>query len=546
MLKGQAIAAAAVLLLFMLTLRQHARWFQAVDRGLSWLARRRGLSIMLIGLLGFGASAMVSLGGYLPQPSIHDEFSYVLAADTFAHGRLANPPHPLWIHFESFHILQQPTYASKYPPAQGVMLAIGQVISGHPVVGVWLSTGLACAALCWMLLAWLPAGWALLGGGLAALHPGILLQWGHRYWGGMVAMMGGALLLGAVRRVMRRPRRRDALWLGGGLAVLANSRPFEGLVVSVPVAVALVAWMLGKYGPPARVSIGTIGLPVLIVLAVTGGAMGYYNWRVTGSALQLPYQVHEATYAVAPPFLWQRRWPEPSYRHAIIRDYYVHEMLPEYLEQRSLAGLVRGIMGKAKRLWFFWLALTLPLLMLPWVLRDRWSRFALVVCGVLMAALFGELVVFPHYAAPITGLVVVLALQGLRHLRVWRWHGKPMGRLIGRMAVTLTLASSLVASVQYMHVPPPAWVLERARILQQLTAAGGHHLVVVRYGPRHSPHKEWVYNAADIDAAPVVWAREMTPVQNGMLLDYFKDRQVWLAEVDRDQGPVRLVPYRLQ
>jgi len=97
--------------------------------------------------------------------------------------------------------------------------------------------------------------------------------------------------------------------------------------------------------------------------------------------------------------------------------------------------------------------------------------------------------------------------------------------------------------------PPTPWTwcsprrvnFERGRIFAQLKAVPGNHLVIVRYGPEHDIwYNEWVYNEADIDHAKVVWARDMGPVKNKELIEYFRDRHVWLVEAD--ETPPRVLP----
>jgi hypothetical protein len=537
----EAVPVAILLVLAFSVPRLGSRLFQGAESAFEHIAQR-GFSIILVGLVSLIMSITLSLLLGIPQPSVHDEFSYLLAADTFAHGRLSNPTHPMWVHFESIHIIQQPTYASKYQPGQGLMLAAGQVFAGLPIVGVWIGTALACMAICWMLMAWLPPSWALLGGLLAAIHP-MTLQWSWSYWGGALAMGGGALVLGGFRRIIERKRPQDALLMGLGMAILANSRPYEGFVLSLMLMTALLAWMVSRDGPSVRVSLGRIVLPLLIVLTLTAGAMGFYNRQVTGNALRLPYLVDVATYGIAPVFLWQSVRPEPIYRHKAIRDFHILELDP-YTRQRTIAGLVHGIGGKILTLaigYFRPWALALPLVALPCVVkRDRWMRFALLLFILFMISLFAGAWVFPHYAAPVACVALLLTLQSMRYLRRWQWRGRPIGQFVVQAVLVLCLVAPLFLFWGLSFVSEP----RRASILANLKQTGEQHLVVVRYGPEHSPLDEWVYNEADIDGAQVVWAREMDAGQNSKLLEYFKGRRIWLLEADAKVP--RPVPYPIQ
>src|SRR5258708_13163704 len=153
-------------------------------------------------------------------------------------------------------------YASKYPPAQGAVLAVGQLL-GHPWIGVLFSVAAMTAAITWMLQGWFPAPWALFGAIVVLARFDLFSYWTNSYFGGAIAAAGAALVLGAFPRIIHHQRPADSLLMGIGAALLANSRPVEGFLFCIPVAVALMTWLFSRKSPPPPVTRRPIFLPFL-------------------------------------------------------------------------------------------------------------------------------------------------------------------------------------------------------------------------------------------------------------------------------------------
>jgi hypothetical protein len=558
---GGLWALAGVTLSFVVLAILAPRWFEkalrTVTLPLGRLARRKTLLTWLLFFCVIGVRLAVLPLLPVPVPGAHDEYSYLLLGDTLAHGRLANPTHPMWMSFESFHINWFPAYGSKYPPGQGAVLALGELL-GRPWIGVVLSVGAMCAAILWMLQAWLPARWALLGGVFVALRFGITSYWMNSYWGGAVAAAGGALVLGAMPRIIHHAKVRDALLLGLGLAILANSRPYEGLLFSLPVAIWLLGWLRAKTKPSRPVNLPVVAtapsqlrafrvlVPLSAVLLPTIVFIGYYNWRLTGNALLFPHVLNSRLYSSMGLFLWDHPEPPLQYHNQQFEDFYNGWEREVY--QNTWADVWRVTEEKlalSARTYFWWGAfLLLP--GLPFALRERKMRMPLLTLLLLSAGFFATIWWQPHYAAPATCVIFLLLVQAIRHLSGMRLAGRPIGLALSCAAVFLLAGEIGWRASNHENCDPPQWCQKepsRAPIQEKLSHTPGKHLILVRYEKDHNIHNEWVYNGAEIDSAKVLWARELDVEQNAKLLAYFKNRDVWLVEPDKDK--TELIPYQL-
>jgi hypothetical protein len=285
-------------------------------------------------------------------------------------------------------------------------------------------------------------------------------------------------------------------------------------------------------------------LAVLVLVLCAGGvATGFYYFRVTGSPFVMAYQVNRAQYASAPYFIWQKLRPDPLYHDEIMRDYYRWEGR-EFQRNRTLKGYVERGVEKVVYWWQFYLGplLTLPMLALPWIIRQRKMRLPIAICAAMIIGFAVQTWTFPHYFSPATAALYILLTQGLRHLHARGGFQREVSRAVPVVACAMIILRVAAAAT---HTPiEPGWPrgdLERAAILRQLIEMPGPQLVFVRYGSIHDIDREWVWNRASIDDAKVVWARDEGDDENQELLRYYRNRQAW--SVNADAFPPKLELY---
>ncbi len=493
----------------------------------------------------------------VPIPSGSDDFGYLLLGDTFAHGRWSNPPIPSFTFFETVFVLQQPTYSSIFPPAQGLILAAGQCLFGVPWVGVLVSMSLLVSLCHWMLSGWLGRRWAGLGAVLAIFSFGPLCAWTNCYWGGAPAAMAGCVVFGSLVRLRQSQRQVFALIAGLGLGWHLLARPYETVLLGLSV---LLFWLmfLRTVTPGSnwrRGALFVLGLAPGIALLLL------HSHAVTGDWTKLPYMVSREQYGVPTTFTFQ---PSPIPDRALSQ-----EQKNDYDAQLSIHGDGHENIGRFTsrvlyRLRFFRFFASAPLYLAfvsafaHWRNRNvTWAAAtgALFLVGTNIYPYF-----YPHYIAALTSIFLLVVLIGLRATKEIAtgktWLGPRAGTyaaawLVGLCAVqfafwysvqlsgvpSLILGLGRYETWDYLNFGDPQ---DRMAIESWLRNAPGKQLVFVQYSSRHR-FVEWIENPADIANARVIRARDLGPSENLVLLRHFPERAVWLLLPDR--APPQLAPY---
>jgi len=200
-----------------------------------------------------------------------------------------------------------------------------------------------CAAICWMLQAWLPPTWRFWAdaGGAAS---GLFSYWINTYTGGgFIAALGGALVMGALPRFMRAARLRDGL-LMGLVPYSSPSLALEGLLLCLPVAVVLMRWLFfGKNRPAATYSFAAP------LCRWRWSSPPGHGWRTTTIAhLEAPdpaLHINRDTYAMARTCLAVTA-ARASNRHEAMRHFYYLNELTGFEKIHTLSGFVRKLFLK--------------------------------------------------------------------------------------------------------------------------------------------------------------------------------------------------------
>jgi hypothetical protein len=478
---------------------------------------------------------LVSISG-VPVPQTHDEFGYLLAADTFLHGRISNPTPFSPQHFEYFHILLKPVYAAKYPPLQGVFLAVGTLISVYPIAGVWLSSILSSLAVYWFLRYFFSSRWALYGAFLWIAAP-LNIIWCDSYWGGHVAVIGGALSLGACFRFLKTEKLKYLFIWGVGIFILLNSRLYEGTILT---GILVMLWLFDVL-TKKKLGKKFYSASAVWILIITANLLfiAFYNYSITRNPFVLPYSLQHSQYHRTPLFVFQNL-DEPKTDVPPVMKKLDERWTADF--QESYKDWFSALKTTVSRIpiYLFWMTRS-PFLIALFVaglvfalqkkLINEW-RYALIILALFMVGLFLTTFTGDRFIAPVVGIFIAAATLCAKVV-----YGKSQFLRLLILALPVIIGAGFLCgmlSSELKRVQPPINTENfgsRREIVNYLKSQPGKHLLFLETENAFpADARFYVYNSAEIEESDIIWAHKLSFDENVALINHFNDRNVWLLK----------------
>jgi len=233
-------------------------------------------------------------------PAYHDEFSYLLQARTFLAGRVAWPGMQVRPDlFHQIHVLNEPTTASRYFPWTGMWMA-PFVNRDIPYLGHWLAGAIACVCFHRCLIRLLPFRWALIGGLLIAISPGLAV-FSNLLLAHHPTMLALSVFLWSFLRLMDSGRVSDAMISGIALTLAMLARPVTAGGFALPFGIWLI-WQLVRSERQSKSDefridfrlrlIPAFGFPLIAGFCV----LAFMNQQITGEWTRSAYQYYTDTW----------------------------------------------------------------------------------------------------------------------------------------------------------------------------------------------------------------------------------------------------------
>ncbi|MDB5319036.1 MAG: hypothetical protein JWN40_667 [Phycisphaerales bacterium] len=473
-------------------------------------------------------------------PVLHDEHCYIIQTRMLAQGKLWLPRHELADFFDSFHLITDRVYASKYGP--------GTALFGVPAVWAGLEPWVAPLAL-------------------TSISVGLFYLVLAEMTDGLVALLGALMLpaLGVVRRVslevlseapmlflallavwafLQWRRQKLTRWLALMSAAVgwgAVTRPADAVCLALPlaigVAIELRSATMKQWAKTLAIGFLAAAPFLVLQLACNKGITGRWAelpWTYYGdrndpydSISYAPFDPARHTVSVVPEIIkFQDEFTRPAYQEKLAT-----QMLRRSVEH-SLKPTVEVTLPNPL------LIVLAPVGLIGLFTRGRWVFVGALLLFIMLYARHTFFLV--HYAVVIAPALIVLVLLG--------WEGlvsvlPVAARRGGQMIGALLIAGLMIAAYPQFQASPAADEWAFAPILRlidtRLSDLGRKPAIVLfRFDIANgNPHIEPVYNTAAAwpDNSLVIRAHDLGPTRNRQLFEYYArqkpDRALYLFDL---------------